>query len=107
MRSISRSRFPACSARSAYSSKLASQQDSIVYFIKNKMQWKDAPKGYGPHKTLYNRFFRWSRLGAFEHIFAALAAEGPKPERISEPFQKRGFFPVVLAAREVGWIYSA
>ena len=28
----------------------------IVYVIRNGLQWKDAPKGYGPHKTLYNRF---------------------------------------------------
>ena len=54
----------------------------IVYVIKNGLPWKDAPKGYGPHKTLYNRFIRWSRLGVFDRIFAALAAEGPKPERI-------------------------
>lgn len=30
----------------------------IVYVIRNGLQWKDAPKGYGPHKTLYNRFIR-------------------------------------------------
>jgi len=54
----------------------------IVYVIRNGLQWKDAPKGYGPHKTLYNRFIRWSRLGIFDRIFASLAAEGPKPERI-------------------------
>ena len=30
----------------------------IVYVIKNGLQWKDAPKGYGPYKTLYNRFIR-------------------------------------------------
>ena len=28
----------------------------IVYVIRNGLQWKDAPSGYGPHKTLYNRF---------------------------------------------------
>lgn len=54
----------------------------IVYVIKRGLQWKDAPKGYGPHKTLYNRFIRWSRLGVFDRIFASLAGEGPKPERI-------------------------
>lgn len=27
----------------------------IVYMIKHALQWKDAPKAYGPHKTLYNR----------------------------------------------------
>ena len=54
----------------------------IVYVIRNGLQWKDAPKEYGPYKTLYNRFMRWSRLGVFDRIFAALAGEGPKPERI-------------------------
>jgi transposase len=54
----------------------------IVYVIRNGLQWKDAPKDYGPHKTLYNRFIRWSRMGVFDRIFAALAGEGPKPERI-------------------------
>lgn len=49
----------------------------IVYVIRNGLQWKDAPKGYGPHKTLYNRFIRWSRLGVFDRIFAGLAGEGP------------------------------
>ena len=53
-----------------------------MYVIRNGLQWKDAPKEYGPHKTLYNRFMRWSRLGVFDRIFAALAGEGPKPERI-------------------------
>ena len=38
----------------------------IVYVICNGLQWKDAPKRYGRHKTLYNRFIRWSRLGVFD-----------------------------------------
>ena len=54
----------------------------IVYVIRNGLQWKDAPRGYGPHKTLYNRFVRWSRLGVFARTFAALAAEGGTPERL-------------------------
>ncbi len=54
----------------------------IVYVIRHGLQWKDAPRGYGPHKTLYNRFVRWSRLGVFARIFAALAAEGGTPERL-------------------------
>jgi transposase len=48
----------------------------IVYVIKHGLQWKDAPKGYGPHKTLYNRFIRWSRMGVFDRIFAASPARG-------------------------------
>mgnify|MGYP001563664611 CR=1 FL=1 len=50
----------------------------IVYVLKYGLQWKDAPKAYGPHKTLYNRFRRWTELGVFDRIFSHLAAsEGP------------------------------
>ena len=55
---------------------------SIVYVIRHGLQWKDAPVGYGPSKTLYNRFIRWSRPGVFARIFAVLAARGGKPERL-------------------------
>ena len=54
----------------------------IIYLIRHGLQWKDAPRGYGPHKTLYNRFIRWSRLGVFTRIFAALAAEAGVPTRL-------------------------
>ena len=54
----------------------------IVYVIRNSLQWKDAPRGYGPHKTLYNRFVRWSRLGVFARIFTELAAGAGVPERL-------------------------
>ena len=54
----------------------------IVYVIHNGLQWKDAPRRCGPHKTLYNRFVRWSRMGVFNRIFAALAAEPGPPERL-------------------------
>jgi hypothetical protein len=47
-----------------------------------RIKWKDAPKEYGPHKTLYNRYICWSRMGVFDRIFAALASEGPEPKRI-------------------------
>jgi transposase len=54
----------------------------IVSVIRNGLQWKDAPKAYGPLKTHHNRFTRWSQLGVFDRIFAYLAGSGPKPERI-------------------------
>ena len=54
----------------------------IIYVIRSGLQWKDAPPGYGPPKTLYNRFVRWSRLGVFSRIFAALAAGSGVPERL-------------------------
>jgi hypothetical protein len=42
----------------------------------------DAPAVYGPHKTLYNRFVRWSRMGIFDRIFANPAAESGSPDRV-------------------------
>jgi len=54
----------------------------IVYVIRHGLQLKDAPRGYGPHKTLYNRFARWSRLGVFSRIFAELAEAGGSPDRL-------------------------
>jgi len=50
----------------------------IIFMIRNGLRWRDAPKDYSPHKTIYNRFIRWSRLGVFNRIFAALAAKGGK-----------------------------
>ncbi len=50
--------------------------------IRNGLRWRDAPKDSGPHKTIYNRFIRWSRLGVFNRIFAELARKGGKPERL-------------------------
>ena len=54
----------------------------IIYVIRHGVQWRDVPGAYGPHKTLHNRFIRWSRLGVFDRIFAALAAEVGTPERV-------------------------
>lgn len=54
----------------------------IIHLICNGMQWRDATAEYGPHKTLYNRFVRWSRLGVFARIFRELAEPGSEGETI-------------------------
>lgn len=49
----------------------------IIFVIRNGLRWRDAPKDYGPHKTIYNRFIHWSRLGvltAFSLNWRAKAA---------------------------------
>jgi putative transposase len=70
----------------------------------------DAPRDYGTHKTIYNRFVRWSRLGVFNKIFAGLAGKGGKLERImidathlkahrtAASLLKKGLFPDVSGA---------
>lgn len=79
----------------------------IIYVIKNGLQWKDAPREYGPYKTLYNRFIRWSRLGVFNKIFRELSRQnGPadklminathlKAHRTAASLLKKGIYPGV------------
>jgi transposase len=51
----------------------------IVHVLKNGGRWGDAPKEYGPKKTLYNRFVRWAVRGIWQDMFATLAASGGPP----------------------------
>jgi transposase len=53
----------------------------IVHVLRCGCRWVDAPAGYGPRKTLYNRFVRWAAKGVWERVFHALAeAGGPSAE---------------------------
>lgn len=42
----------------------------IILINPNELRWCDAPKAYGLHKTLYNRWKRWSDTGVFTRIMA-------------------------------------
>jgi transposase len=37
--------------------------NGMVYKCKTGIAWRDLPERYGPWKTVYNRFWRWSRNG--------------------------------------------
>ena len=51
----------------------------IVQVLQSGCRWRDAPPGYGPSKTLYNRFVRWARKGVWERVFTELAEAGGPP----------------------------
>lgn len=82
----------------------------IIFVIKNGLRWRDAPTEYGPHKTLYNRFIRWSRLGVFDKIFSHLTSDEVPPDtlmidathlkahRTASSLLKKGMFPAVSDA---------
>ncbi|WP_408870962.1 IS5 family transposase [Acetobacter fabarum] len=86
----------------------------IVYVIRNGLQWKDAPTVYGPDKTLYNRFIRWSRLGIFDRIFVALTEQAGRSKRLmidathlkahrtSASLLKKGLFPANIGRTKGG-----
>ena len=54
----------------------------IIFINRNGLRWRDAPKEYGPPKTLYNRWKRWSEMGLFARIFEGLAADVVEPTTI-------------------------
>jgi transposase len=54
----------------------------IVHVLRSGGRWADAPSGYGPHKTLYNRFVRWAAKGVWEAVFQALAEAGGPPAEV-------------------------
>ncbi len=47
----------------------------IIFINRNGLRWRDAPKEYGPHKTLYNRWKRWRDKGIFAGMLIGLAAD--------------------------------
>ena len=97
----------------------------ILFVFGNGLRWQDAPAVYGPHKTFYNRFARWSRLGGIRahlpgprqawgrqgHDHDGHRASGPPPLRgpparapegasdCGKP-EKGGSAPVQLGARK-------
>ncbi len=82
----------------------------IIHVIRHGLMWRDAPSVYGPHKTLYNRFVRWSEAGVFDRIFAALAGDSDathtvmidathlKAHRTAASLLKKGLFPAASGA---------
>jgi len=86
----------------------------IIHVIRKGLRGRDAPEVYGPHKTLYNRFIRWSKMGVFDKIFTALAEENGPPERLmidathlkahrtACSLLKGGMFPALSGAPKAG-----
>ncbi len=82
----------------------------IIHVIRNGLMWRDAPERFGPHKTLYNRFVRWSAIGVFNRVFEELAAMSTatntvmidathlKAHRTAASLLKKGLYPAVSAA---------
>ena len=48
---------------------------SMIFIQCNGLIWKHASNEYGPPKTLYNRWKRWSRMGVCATIMTELAAQ--------------------------------
>jgi transposase len=84
----------------------------IIHVIRGGLMWRDAPAVYGPPKTLYDRFIRWSRIVVFNRFFATVAAASQatdtvmidathlKARRTDASLLEKGLFPDVSGARK-------
>lgn len=46
--------------------------NAIRWKLATGAPWRDLPERYGPWQTVYTRFWRWSRSGVFDRLFAAI-----------------------------------
>ena len=49
--------------------------NGILYWLNTGIPWRDLPERYGPWKSVYTRFRRWSLQGVWKHIFEELIAQ--------------------------------
>ena len=49
--------------------------EALVWILRTGAPWRDMPSAYGPWKTIYTRFGRWSDSGVLARLFEALARE--------------------------------
>jgi transposase len=54
----------------------------IIFINRNGLRWCDAPRAYGPAKTLYNRRKRWGDKGVFVRMMEDLASDAATPKKV-------------------------
>src|SRR5262249_32708735 len=46
--------------------------EAVIWWRRTGAPWRDLPEEFGPWKTVFNRFDRWSKNGKWNRLFAAL-----------------------------------
>lgn len=54
----------------------------IIFVNRNGLHWRDAPRDYGPHKTLYNRWKRCGEMGVFTRMMEGLPVQRADPQTV-------------------------
>jgi len=49
--------------------------EAILWWRRTGVPWRDLPGEFGPWKTAFNRFDRWSKQGKWGRLFAALRTD--------------------------------
>jgi transposase len=53
--------------------------EAVLWWRRTGVPWRDLPAEFGPWKTVFNRFDRWSKTGRWVRLFEARSA-GPDDE---------------------------
>jgi transposase len=49
--------------------------EAILWWRRTGVPWRDLPNDFGPWKTVFNRFDRWSKSGKWARLFDALRTD--------------------------------
>jgi putative transposase len=49
--------------------------EAVLWWRRTGVPWRDLPPVFGPWKTVFNRFNRWSKNGKWQRLFEALRTD--------------------------------
>ena len=49
--------------------------EAVLWWRRTGVPWRDLPDEFGPWKTVFNRFDRWSKAGKWTQLFVALSTD--------------------------------
>jgi putative transposase len=49
--------------------------EAVLWWRRTGVPWRDLPSEFGPWKTVFNRFDRWSKRGKWRRLFDALRTD--------------------------------
>jgi putative transposase len=49
--------------------------EAVLWWRRTGIPWRDLPDAFGPWKTVFNRFDRWSKTGKWTELFEALCTD--------------------------------
>lgn len=51
--------------------------NAMLWIVATGAPWRDLPESYGPWKTVYNTFQRWTKSGLWQEIYEMLLVSAP------------------------------
>ena len=51
------------------------RQEAVLWIQRTGASWRDLPNEFGPWKTVFNRFDRWSKNGKWKRLLNALKTD--------------------------------